>query len=111
VFHDKGYTVYEPSHCHVEHHIPASFAAFKHVPEFMDVVLTMCRAEDGGTQGEGPCSWGEAVNVRDTFVYISQPSLNRVIVIELRDRGNPVEVSGGGVETTLALCLSTCALC
>jgi len=86
VFHDRGYTMYEPSHCHVEHQIPASFAAFKHYPEFTDVLLSLCPAD-----GQ-PCSWGQAVNVRNAFIYITQPKLNRVVVIELRDRANPVEI-------------------
>ena len=85
VFHDKGYTMYEPNHCHVEHHIPVTFAAFKHYPEFVDVLMSLC------ADGE-PCSWGQAVNVRNAFIYITQPKLNRVVVIELRDRANPVEV-------------------
>lgn len=35
---------------------------------------------------EGNCSWGGAVNVKDVFVYVSQPELNRVLVVSLRDK-------------------------
>ena len=85
VFHDKGYTMYEPNHCHIEHQISAGFAAFRRVPEQTAAGATLC--EDGEA-----CSWGAAVNVHNTYVYISQPQLNRLVVVDLKDRANPIEV-------------------
>jgi hypothetical protein len=84
VFHDKGYTVYEPNHCHVEHQVLTSFSNIKFLPEYGDTVRTLCE-QDG-------CSWGTAVNVKNQYIYISQPTLHRVIVIEITERNNPVEV-------------------
>ena len=85
VFHDKGYTAYEPSHCHIEHQVSGSFSMFKLLPEYGPTLPTLC-PEDAD------CSWGDAVNVKNKFIYISQPKLNRVVVIEIQDRSNPVEV-------------------
>ena len=86
VFHDKGYTAYEPSHCHIEHQVSGAFSMFKLLPEYGTTLPALC-PEDG------VCSWGDAVNVRNKFIYISQPKLNRIVVIEIQDRSNPVEVS------------------
>ncbi len=85
VFHDKGYTIYEPNHCHIEHQVLAPFNMFKILPEYGDLMPTLCDVSKA-------CSWGSAVNVLNKFIYITQPDLNRVVVIEIQDRSNPVEV-------------------
>ena len=43
-----------------------------------------------------PCSWGAAVNVRDAYVYATQPAENRVVVVDVAKHANPAEVSGRG---------------
>ena len=92
VFHDEGYTVYEPSRCHLEHQVTSDFSNFKSLPEYGPTSTQLCGGEEGD-QKRALCSWGQAVNVRNKFIYISQPTLNRVVVIEIQDRSNPVEVS------------------
>lgn len=40
-----------------------------------------------------PCEWGMAVNVRDDLIYVTQPSLSRIVVINVRDNLRPQHVS------------------
>ena len=104
VFHDNGYTVYEPMHCHIKHQVGGTFNMFRILPDYGDTLATLC--EEGQ-----PCSWGEAVNVRNKFLYVSQPKLNRVVVIEIQDRSNPVEVCFWLIKFPLTfLCVTTCNL-
>lgn len=39
-------------------------------------------------QGEGdttqPCQWASAVNVRHRYIYVAQPTLNRVLVVDIQ---------------------------
>ncbi|CAH1795561.1 unnamed protein product [Owenia fusiformis] len=83
VFHDGGYNVYDPQRCNAQHYITGSYSNFKLLHD--DPVESLCQ------QGE-PCSWGEAVNVLNKYIYISQPDLNRVIIIDIKDRFNPIQV-------------------
>ena len=113
VFHDKGYTVYEPSRCHVEHQVTGDFSNFKTLPEYGPTSARLCGNDEPKTPGphqQVVCSWGQAVNVRNKFIYISQPEQNRVVVIEIQDRSNPVEVSDTWLHEALAMsiCHLTC---
>lgn len=84
-FHDEGYSVYEPGHCHVQHVVTGDFDAFKTRPHHgRDDTPWLC-------EQNGSCSWGGAVNVKNKFIYVTQPKLNRVVVIEISDRFNPIE--------------------
>lgn len=50
------------------------------------------------TTGERECNWGSAVNVKDRYIYVTQPTEYRIIVIDLRLR-EIIEVrdeEGGG---------------
>lgn len=39
-------------------------------------------------QGDGdatqPCQWASAVNVRHRYIYVAQPALNRVLVVDVQ---------------------------
>lgn len=80
VFHDKGYTIYNPFTCGMAHSISGSYDNIKFNS---DKLTTLCN---------GTCSWGSVVTVRSRFIYVSQPLLNRVVVIDTKLVGNPVEV-------------------
>lgn len=58
---------------------------FKILPDYGDTLSSLCPVNSN-------CSWGSAVNVRNKFIYITQPEQNRVVVVEIQDRSNPVEV-------------------
>jgi|SRR6218665_1732294 len=87
VFHDRGYTVYEVIQCHVKHEVSNDFLLSNAFPELGPLDLgTICPV------GNDSCSWGDAEVVGGLFVYVTQPFMKRVIVVDLKDRFNPVEV-------------------
>ena len=85
VFHDNGYSMYEPSLCLSQRHVSPEFGNFFYVPDELDAPPALC--EDGV-----PCVWGTAINVRDTFVYATQPRENRIVVIDVKVSFNPNQV-------------------
>lgn len=98
IFHDHGYTVYELNHCHIQHQVAGSFQpstipseqssssdAPHSPPKQSPTHELLCEANK-------TCSWGDAVNVRNNFIYVTQPDLHRIVVIEVTNRMNPVEV-------------------
>ncbi|XP_046379579.2 follistatin-related protein 5-like [Haliotis rufescens] len=84
VFHHKGYTVYEPETCLLQRDVTPEFGNFKFIPDNIDAPLKMCDSATG-------CEWGAVTNVKD-FVYVSQPRLNRVIVVDTARKLNPIQV-------------------
>ena len=102
VFHDDGYTVYEPNHCHTEHVVYGAFAQFRIRPEYGDTVKSLCEPNK-------TCVWGSAVNIKNQYIYITQPTLNRVVVIEITERLNPIEV--GHVYQCCLCCIFVVLLC
>ena len=86
VFHNHGYTIFEVNQCHMEHHVTGDYN-FPTADGSL-AALTLCRSNDS-------CSWGDAVIVGNKFVYISQQSNKRIVVLEITDRSNPVEVRLG----------------
>lgn len=85
VFHDNGYTMHEPSKCLSQRHVKPDFGNFYFIPDELDEAPSMC--EKGV-----PCIWGSSVNVRNRFVYVTQPRQNRVLVIDVKDTLNPNQV-------------------
>lgn len=82
VFHRDGYTVYDPLRCLLKHTVSASFSR-------LPLPVT------GGSRvlcEGGKCEWSGAVNVRDRLVYVAQPTLNRVLVLDMDELGNVLEV-------------------
>lgn len=94
-FHDNGYTIYEPTRCHGYRHVPAEFSVLAHPQQSVRLVTnlpTWQRLCPSATE-TSKCDWGNAVNVQNKFIYASQPALNRLVVIDIRDHHSPVEVS------------------
>lgn len=67
-FHDWGISVYDPDNCRLYHQV----ASVDIIPGTQEALC----AERGH-----PCSWGRAINVADRYVYVSQPTRGRVLVI------------------------------
>ncbi len=65
--------------------VTGAYNMFKIMPEYGETLSSLCRLDE-------ECSWGQAVNVKNKYIYITQPKLNRVVVIDIQDRTNPVEV-------------------
>ncbi|XP_070186937.1 follistatin-related protein 5-like isoform X2 [Littorina saxatilis] len=85
VFHNQGYTAYNPDDCLKHRSVHGDFGYFKFIPDNLDGPLRLCK------EGED-CSWGEVVNVKNSFLYVSQPAMNRVVVIETSKNWIPVQV-------------------
>jgi hypothetical protein len=85
VFHSQGLTAYNPENCLKQHSIHADFGSFKFIPDQVDNPLRLCSAGKD-------CSWGAVVNVKDTFLYASQPDDNRLVVVETDKQWVPVQV-------------------
>jgi len=94
VFHGSGYTVYDPLLCRATHIVSADFdlstrRSTRHQ-------LTSASRHVTGTSSrlcDVSCGWGDAVMVGNKFIYVSQPTHSRVIVIDVKDSLSPVEVS------------------
>ncbi|KAF6029634.1 FSTL5 [Bugula neritina] len=83
VFHESGYTAYEPEHCFTKHSVDKHAADFiSNLQEPSNTLDSLCSYEDG-------CDWGVAINVDNKYVYVSQPSLYRILVINVRDNLRP----------------------
>ncbi|XP_023931855.1 follistatin-related protein 5 isoform X2 [Lingula anatina] len=86
VFHSEGYHVFHPDSCSLVHLIKGDYKEFKKdAMNTATVPETLC-------QLGVPCTWGAAVNVKNRYVYASQPELNRVVVIDIKGGSNPVQV-------------------
>jgi len=94
VFHASGYDVYDPQHCLVRRHVPAQFDLSARRSTRLQLTSGHVTSLCGGVGvGVGGCEWGDAVVVGNQFVYVSQPSQRRVIVIDVDEAHRPVEVS------------------
>uniref|UniRef100_A0A6P7FSV5 Follistatin-related protein 5-like isoform X1 n=1 Tax=Diabrotica virgifera virgifera TaxID=50390 RepID=A0A6P7FSV5_DIAVI len=67
-FHDWGISVYEPSTCRLYHRIQSTDI----IPGTQEYVCG-----DKGVK----CEWGRAINIANRYVYASQPTRDRVIII------------------------------
>ncbi|XP_049811271.1 follistatin-related protein 5-like isoform X1 [Schistocerca nitens] len=68
-FHDWGVSVYEPTACRLYHQIQAT-----------DIIPGTQQEYVCGDKGVN-CSWGQAINVANRYVYVAQPHKDRVLVI------------------------------
>ncbi|KAM6196498.1 follistatin-related protein 4 [Sarcoramphus papa] len=73
VFSDDGITVLQPNECEIRRHIRPEERIFTSYEEICP------RVEGEGTQS---CLWASAVNVRDKYIYVTQPKQNRVMIID-----------------------------
>jgi len=91
VFHNNGYTVYELNRCHVDHHVAGEFQPIPSTGSTQSATSSsLCSST---TDKKRECVWGDVINVRGKFMYAAQPTLGRIVVVEIRDRLNPVEVN------------------
>ncbi|XP_074012269.1 follistatin-related protein 4 isoform X1 [Numenius arquata] len=75
VFSDDGITVLQPNECEIRRHIRPEERIFTSYEEICP------RVEGEGTQS---CLWALAVNVRDKYIYVTQPKQNRVVIIDIQ---------------------------
>ncbi|NXH10636.1 FSTL4 protein, partial [Bucco capensis] len=77
VFSDDGITVLQPQECEIRRHIRPEERIFTTYEEICP------RMEGEGTQS---CLWASAVNVRDKYIYVTQPKQNRVMIIDIQSQ-------------------------
>ncbi|XP_017690115.1 PREDICTED: follistatin-related protein 4 isoform X3 [Lepidothrix coronata] len=75
VFSDDGITVLQPNECEIRRHIRPEERIFTTYEEICP------RVEGEDTQS---CLWASAVNVRDKYIYVTQPKQNRVLIIDIQ---------------------------
>ncbi|KAL9836133.1 follistatin-related protein 4 isoform 2-T3 [Geothlypis trichas] len=75
VFSDDGITVLQPNECEIRRHIRPEERIFTSYEEICP------RVEGEDTQF---CLWASAVNVRDKYIYVTQPKQNRVMIIDIQ---------------------------
>uniref|UniRef100_A0A8C6WQ78 Follistatin-like 5 n=1 Tax=Neogobius melanostomus TaxID=47308 RepID=A0A8C6WQ78_9GOBI len=74
VFYEDGIKVIQPVACEIQRHIKPS-------EKLLALEEEVCPSDaDEPTQR---CVWSSAVNVRDKFIYASQPTLDRVLVVDI----------------------------
>ncbi|KAH0501206.1 Follistatin-related protein 4 [Microtus ochrogaster] len=75
VFSDDGIAVIHPVDCEVQRRLKPAEKIFMSYEE-------ICPHREGdATQ---PCQWASAVNVRNRYIYVAQPALNRVLVVDVQ---------------------------
>ncbi|KAM9253943.1 follistatin-related protein 4 isoform 2-T2 [Dugong dugon] len=74
VFSDDGITVIHPVDCEIQRHLKPNEKIFMSYEE-------ICPQAEGATQ---PCQWTSAVNVRNRYIYVAQPALSRVLVVDVQ---------------------------
>ncbi|XP_066244157.1 follistatin-related protein 4 isoform X2 [Saccopteryx leptura] len=73
VFSDDGIIVLHPGDCEIQRHLKPTEKISMSYEE-------ICPQEEGdATQ---PCQWASAVNIRQRYIYVAQPTLSRVLVVD-----------------------------
>ncbi|XP_056372559.1 follistatin-related protein 4 isoform X2 [Hyla sarda] len=75
VFSDDGITIIQPRECEIRRQIKPSERILTSYEE-------MCPQPDGDS--DQLCSWSSAINVREKYIYVSQPNQNRVLIIDIQ---------------------------
>uniref|UniRef100_A0A8C6X8G2 Follistatin like 4 n=1 Tax=Naja naja TaxID=35670 RepID=A0A8C6X8G2_NAJNA len=70
VFSEDGITIIQPTDCEIQRHIKPN--------EKADICPTL--------EGEvvQSCLWASAVNVRDKYIYVTQPKWNRIMILDIQ---------------------------
>ncbi|XP_012886375.1 PREDICTED: follistatin-related protein 4 [Dipodomys ordii] len=75
VFSDDGIVVIHPADCEIQRHLKPTEKIFMSYEE-------ICPQEEADTAQ--PCQWASAVNVRNQYIYVAQPTLSRILVVDIQ---------------------------
>uniref|UniRef100_A0A8C5VI33 Follistatin like 4 n=2 Tax=Microcebus murinus TaxID=30608 RepID=A0A8C5VI33_MICMU len=75
VFADDGIVAVHPEDCEIRRHLKPSEKIFM---SFGDI------CPQRGGDAAVPCQWASAVNVRNRYIYVAQPALSRVLVVDIQ---------------------------
>ncbi|XP_053258929.1 follistatin-related protein 5 isoform X4 [Podarcis raffonei] len=77
VFYEDGIKVIQPVECEFQRHIKPS----EKLLGFQDEVCPKAEGEE-----VQQCVWASAVNVKDKFLYVTQPTLDRVLIVDVQSQ-------------------------
>ncbi|KAG9347130.1 hypothetical protein JZ751_006057 [Albula glossodonta] len=77
VFYEDGIKVIQPVACEIQRHIKPS-------EKMLGLQAEVCPKSEGDT--DQTCVWSSAVNVKDKYIYVAQPTLNRVLVVDVQSQ-------------------------
>ncbi|XP_024126009.1 follistatin-related protein 5 [Oryzias melastigma] len=77
VFYDDGIKVIQPVACEIQRHIKPS-------EKLLALQEEVCPMSPGETVQK--CVWSSAVNIKDKFIYVTQPTLDRVLVVDIQSQ-------------------------
>ncbi|XP_066887735.1 follistatin-related protein 4 isoform X8 [Kogia breviceps] len=75
IFSDDGIIILHPVDCEIQRHLKPTEKIFMSYEE-------ICPQREGGATQ--PCQWASAVNVRHRYIYVAQPALSRVLVVDVQ---------------------------
>ncbi|XP_026855092.1 follistatin-related protein 5 isoform X2 [Electrophorus electricus] len=77
VFYEDGIKVIQPVACEIQRHIKPS-------EKLLSLQEEVCPKVEG--EDKQKCVWTSAVNVKDKFIYATQPLLNRVLIVDIQSQ-------------------------
>uniref|UniRef100_A0A672FR27 Follistatin-like 5 n=1 Tax=Salarias fasciatus TaxID=181472 RepID=A0A672FR27_SALFA len=77
VFYEDGIKVIQPVACEIQRHIKPS-------EKLLALQEEVCPVSPGDSVQR--CVWSSAVNIKDRFIYATQPTLNRVLVVDVQSQ-------------------------
>ncbi|XP_047209731.1 follistatin-related protein 5 isoform X1 [Girardinichthys multiradiatus] len=75
VFYEDGIKVIQPVACEIQRHIKPS-------EKLLALQEEVCPTSPGEVVQR--CVWSSAVNVKDKFIYVTQPTLDRVLIVDIQ---------------------------
>ncbi|KAK3564700.1 hypothetical protein QTP86_024837 [Hemibagrus guttatus] len=92
VFYEDGIKVIQPVACEIQRHIKPS-------EKLLSLQEEVCPKIEG--EEIQKCVWASAVNVKDKFIYVTQPMLNRVLIVDIQTQKAVQTVSTDRVPVKL----------
>lgn len=77
VFYEDGIKVIQPVACEIQRHIKPS-------ERLLGIQEEVCPKSAG--VAEQRCVWSSAVNVKDKFIYVTQPTLGRLLIVDIQSQ-------------------------
>ncbi|KAG7458761.1 hypothetical protein MATL_G00224060 [Megalops atlanticus] len=92
VFYEDGIKVIQPVQCEIQRHI-------KPREKLLGLQEEVCPKSE--SDPEQRCVWSSAVNVKDKYIYAAQPTLNRVLIVDVQSQKAVQTVSTDPVPVKL----------
>ncbi|XP_072352258.1 follistatin-related protein 5 isoform X2 [Scyliorhinus torazame] len=77
IFYEDGIKVIQPIECEIQRHIKPS----EKILGYQNEVCPKAEGEEVQS-----CVWATAVNIKDKYIYVTQPKLNRVLIVDIQSQ-------------------------